>query len=89
MTGADLVLAAILLTTAPGTPEPCPPAAQRLISVAMRVPTGSLINGPKACRRAGLPSAWMTASGRASGDLRGTIRTRGRPEKELSSGARR
>jgi hypothetical protein len=28
MTGADLILAAILLTTPPGTPEPCPPAAR-------------------------------------------------------------
>ncbi|PJR13570.1 hypothetical protein CEJ86_20445 [Sinorhizobium meliloti] len=33
--------------------QPLPPAAQRRTSAAMRVPTGSLISGPKACRRAG------------------------------------
>ena len=37
--------------------QPVPPEAQRLISVVILEPTDSLKSGPKACSRAGCPSA--------------------------------
>ena len=65
--------------------QPVSPADQRRTSDAMRDPCSPSISGPKACRRAGAPSACTTSSGFASGLRAGTSRMRGRPENEFSS----